>query len=213
MSRSAEAHKRGLPFCHPLAGDLQSSKAAQFVADTYPARERRHRLVVDAGCGQGRNTTFLLENGFRVVGLDISPRNLDVVRESPAAAKAAKMFVSHIVDLAGERIPVDDATVDAVLDVWVLGSVILQHDGRPGAKQYLTEIHRILKPDGILVSEFETLKPRRSSEGLHTYFGNLVQGLFSVVIWEPTSADYALHFEGPVRRSSGPALFVVASKE
>ena len=104
------------------------------MADTYPMRKHRHRLVVDAGCGEGRNTAFLLEKGFRVVGLDISQRNLDLVRESPTVAKAAGMFASHVVDLAEERIPVEDAAVDAVLDVWVLGPVILQHDGRPGAK-------------------------------------------------------------------------------
>jgi len=213
VSKSADVHERGLPYCHPLADDLAPSKAAQFVADAYRAVERRDRVVVDAGCGEGRDATFLLDKGFRVVGLDISHRNLEIVRRSPAVARAPGRFVSHVVDLAEERIPLDDTAVDAVLDVWVLGSVILRHDGRSGAKHYLAEVHRILKPDGILASEFETLKPRRSSEGLQIYFRNLVQGFFSAVVSEPTSGDYALHFEGPVRGKLGPALFVVASKE
>lgn len=123
ISKSAQIHRTNLPYCHPLAGDFPPSKVARFVVEKYPPGERCHRLVVDAGCGEGRDTASLLEKGFRVVALDASERNLEVVHKHPAVSKAADRFRSHIVDLVGERMPVMDGMADVVLDVWVLGSV------------------------------------------------------------------------------------------
>ena len=212
MSKSAEVHRFGLPYNHPMVGSLPASKAAEYVAQTCKARERRQRLVVDAGCGAGRNTVFLLEKGFRVVALDVSERNLGTVRRMAGAARAVGKLKTHALDLVEDRIPVEDGKAYAVLDVWVLGSVILRHDGRAGAKKYLKEVHRILKPGGLFVCEFETLKPRRCSKDLKAYCSNLVKGCFTVVSWEAMRADYAQHFEGRVRARPGPALFVVAQK-
>jgi len=184
------------------------------VVENYSERERRRRTVVDAGCGEGRDTIFLLEKGFRVFALDASPRNISIVLQNPVVAKAPpEMFRSYVVDLVAEKVPIKDATADAVLDVWVLGSVILRHDGRSGAKQYLGEAHRILKPGGLFVSEFETIKPRRSSDKLKVYFANLVKGRFSVVVSEAIRADYPLYQEIPSQRKLWPALFVVACRE
>jgi ubiquinone/menaquinone biosynthesis C-methylase UbiE len=161
-----------------------------------------------------------------VVALDASPSNLQTVSQKVSEAQLpSERLTCHVVDLV-EGIPLEDATADAVLDVWVLGSVILTHDGRAGAQRYLTEAHRVLKAGGIFVCEFETFRPRRSADKLRRYFADLVKGYFSIVQSEAINADYAPYLEFPLYRKvpvigkivqkivqkSKPAIFVVARK-
>lgn len=213
MSKSAEIYKEDLPYNHPFARDYPPSKAARSVAEAFPKREHGQRIIVDAGCGEGRNTLSLLDEGFHVVAIDASERNLGIVSQKVAEARiAADMFAHHVADLVGD-IPIESATADVVLDVWVLGSVILPYDGRTGAKQYLAEVHRILKPGGLFVSEFETLKPRRSSDELRKYLANLVKGYFSITASEAIDTDYSFYLDVPYRGKVRPALFAVARKQ
>lgn len=182
------------------------------MAKTFPKGDHGQRTIVDAGCGEGRDTLFLLREGFHVIAVDASERNLRVLSRKVAEARVPPGTLEyHVADLV-ERIPVGDATADAVLDVWVLGSVILRHDGRKGARRYLAEAHRVLKPGGLFVSEFETLVPRCPSDKLKAYFAKLVREYFSVIASEAVNADYALYLSGPRRVRVNPALFVVARK-
>ncbi len=227
MSKSAEIHKQSLPYCHPVGRNLPPSKAARFIADLWPQQQRSQRRVVDAGCGEGRDSLLLLQAGLCVVALDASPRNLQAVSQKVSEAQfPSDRFTCHVVDLV-EGIPLEDATADAVLDVWVLGSVILTHDGQAGAQRYLAEAHRILKPGGLFVCEFETFRPRRSGDKLRDYFANLVNGYFSIVQSEAIKADYLPYLKFPccekipvvqrivrkILHKSNAAIFVVARKE
>jgi len=108
----------------------------------------------------GRNNRRQTEERVDVSHLDASPRNLEVVAQEVSKAKAPRdRLVCHAVDLV-QRIPLEGSSVDAVLDVWVLGSAILFHDGRAGAERYLAEVHRILKPDGVFACEFVDVRFR-----------------------------------------------------
>jgi len=171
-------------------------------------------MVVDAGCGEGRDTLFLLSEGYRVVALDVCQRNLEVVRQkTKRAGMFSDTFACCVADLA-EAIPLESHAVDVVLDVWVLGSVILSLDGRDGANRFLAEAYRVLKPGGLFLSQFETLRPRRSADRLSIYFANLTKSRFSIATSEPIEADYPSYFDVPVvTRTRWPALFVVARKE
>ena len=109
----------------------------------------------------------------------------------------------------------------------MLGSVIVTHDGRVGARRYLAEAHRSLKPGGIFVCQFETFRPRRSGDLLSEYFGSLVKGYFSVVQLETIAAEYAPYLRLPLLEKApglggiarklvqkhDSALFIVAGRE
>jgi len=213
VSKCAQVHREGLPFCHPVVGDPAPSEAARFVADELLPQTSRHPTVVDLGCGEGRDTVFLAREGCRVLAVDISERSLGVVTGKLEGLEQAPEACHCIVADLVEGIPAENAMADAVLDVWVLGSVIIPHDGRQGARRYLAEVHRILKPGGLLVAQFETLKPRRSAEQLRGYVSRLLGKRFSVMRSVAMSADYREYVETPRPVGAIPALFVVAARE
>jgi SAM-dependent methyltransferase len=102
---------------------------------------RRHLptqgIVVDAGCGTGKWVAHLHRLGYRIIGLDLSPDALAAARRDAPGAGLA------LADT--QRAPIRDGAVDAVLSLGVV-----EHDERgPGAG--LRELHRILKPGGLLV--------------------------------------------------------------
>jgi len=202
-----------LPFCHPIVEDLPPSKAARFIAKALPHGVKR-RIIIDAGCGEGRDTLFLLDKGFPVIALEISRKNLYKLSNKAKDARIPSERLHCLnVDLVGS-IPFKDATIEAVSDVWVLGSVILPHDGVTGARKYLGEIYRILKPGGLFVSECETIKPRRSQRDLSKYLSKLLDGYFKIIKSRATTADYYHFLKVPIshRTRTQPALFVVAQK-
>jgi SAM-dependent methyltransferase len=97
----------------------------------------RDGVIVDAGCGTGKWVAHFARLGYRMVGLDLSLDALGVARRSaPGAALAAADT---------QRAPLRDRSVDAVLSLGVV-----EHDER-GPLAGLRELHRILKPGGLLV--------------------------------------------------------------
>jgi ubiquinone/menaquinone biosynthesis C-methylase UbiE len=101
-------------------------------------------VVVDAGCGTGRQLLDLLERSARVVGVDHSEASLDIARERVRVDLRGRLQL-----LAGDvrSLPLENETADRVLC-----SEVIQHvPGNEGRRQALKELHRILRPGGILV--------------------------------------------------------------
>jgi ubiquinone/menaquinone biosynthesis C-methylase UbiE len=92
--------------------------------------------VLDAGCGTGRHTAFLAENGHDVFGIDSSAEMLAV-----AAAKVPTAGF-ELADL--ERIPCPDDSFDAA----VCG-LVLSHARNIGPA--VVELARVVRPGGRLV--------------------------------------------------------------
>ena len=90
-------------------------------------------VVVDAGCGEGYYACRIAQDGFRVLGIDLSKNG---VRHAAKAASRANtealLAVAGIFDL-----PVRDGAADAVVSLFA-----------PVCEQ---EFLRVLKPGGILV--------------------------------------------------------------
>jgi SAM-dependent methyltransferase len=95
--------------------------------------------VLDAGCGPGLYAAELVGRGARVVGFDASP---EMVRLASERLDQAATFRTH--DLGRPLDWLDDGSFDAAL----LALVIHHVDDRLGA---LRELHRVLRPGGVLV--------------------------------------------------------------
>jgi SAM-dependent methyltransferase len=95
------------------------------------------RRVLDAGCGAGRASEWLVEQGAEVVGIDASPEMLRRARERvPAASFALADFSEPL------------AFENGSFDVAVAGLVM--HYLRDWVPT-LRELYRVLRPGGIFV--------------------------------------------------------------
>jgi SAM-dependent methyltransferase len=92
------------------------------------------RRVLEAMCGSGETTGYLLGRGARVTGLDISEREIESFRRRwPACdALAGSIFASGL----------ETESFDCVV---VIGGL---HHLHPRVHDALGEIHRVLKPGG-----------------------------------------------------------------
>ena len=106
--------------------------------------DRRPR-VLDAGCGGGRNLTYLLRRGFTCFGID----------RDPAAIEQLRAFAGQLApDLppqnfrAGEldQLPWDAGSMDAV----VCSAVLHFAEDLAHFDRMIAELWRVLAPDGML---------------------------------------------------------------
>ena len=105
------------------------------------------RKVLDAGCGEGRNTRLLARAGAQVVGVDISPKMLSHARlqeeQEPLGIRYEEVSFS---DLG----PFGDDSFDAVVSFMAL----MDGTDYEGA---LSEFFRVMRPGGVLA--FNILHP------------------------------------------------------
>lgn len=108
-------------------------------------REERGRVnVLDVGCGVGGNSVPLAAGGFIVEGIDASPSAIARARERRPAALA------HLLDYQQcdvTAIPAPASAYDVVIDVRCLECLTDE-----ACASALAEIHRVMKPGGMLLS-------------------------------------------------------------
>ncbi len=104
-------------------------------------KSRRVHTVIDAGCGDGRNSFFLEQNGFFTMGADISKSALNLARQRAEAGSHTKLIFCEE-DLCSMKIA---GPVDAILCADCLGQI-------QNTSQVISEFHRLLVPGGLLVT-------------------------------------------------------------
>ncbi|MFA4946740.1 MAG: class I SAM-dependent methyltransferase [Candidatus Micrarchaeia archaeon] len=104
-------------------------------------REKTNR-VLDLGCGSGRNLLPLVEAGFQVTGTDNSSALLEFTRKRlEERGLNAELKESDCY----ERFPFKDGYFDAVVSIQVI-----HHNTHDKIKHCISEIERVLKPNGII---------------------------------------------------------------
>lgn len=114
---------------------LNQKYRARFIYDPmFEGLDLSGMKVLEAMCGSGQTTEYLLDRKALVTGLDISPESINAFRERwpDCAAICASMLDSGL----------ESESFDCVV---VVGGL---HHLHPHLGQALAEIHRILKPGG-----------------------------------------------------------------
>lgn len=99
-----------------------------------PAQPSR---ILDYGCGWGLNSVQMAERGHSVMGIDLSSNEIDLCRliwDSPDGVEFEHRGIRDI----------EDASFDAVLS-----SQVIEHVHNAG--NYLSQINRVLRQDGLLI--------------------------------------------------------------
>ncbi|WP_395365430.1 class I SAM-dependent methyltransferase [Streptomyces sp. YH02] len=94
------------------------------------------RTLLDLACGTGLVTERLTRPGLRVYGADAAHAMLRV---------AADRAPGRVVRADARRLPLPDASLDAVSAVWLLHLV-------PFATEIVAEAARVLRPGGVLIA-------------------------------------------------------------
>ena len=113
--------------------------------------------VLDVGCGTGRTTIPLYEQGYEVVGVDITPAMIDTAR---SIASQQGLAINYEVGDA-THLPYPNASFDHALfsfNGWA------QIPGRVNRAAALSEIYRVLRPGGhyIFTTHTRTFKLTRA---------------------------------------------------
>lgn len=99
---------------------------------------RRNDRILDLGCGSGRDLRYFAQRGFRVIGIDYSPRLVELARGYSKQPVVLGDFAS---------LPFEDNSFDAV---WSIGSLL--HVPRSSISSVLSEVRRVLKDNAVLLT-------------------------------------------------------------
>jgi len=99
-------------------------------------------VVLDIGCGAGRDAIFAAQCGFEVFGVDLSPQAIAIARKQ---AQAAGVKVEWQVGSA-TQLPIPDTAIDLASDRGCLHHIPVAE--RPS---YFAEVARVLKVNGRLL--------------------------------------------------------------
>ncbi len=128
--------------------------------------------VLDAGCGGGRNSEYLMRSGAEVFGVDAESGQVDRVR-ALAAEVAPNLPPANFSAARLTELPFPDAYFGAVICNAVL------HFAKDAAEfdAALTEIWRVLKPGGVFFSRLaSTIGVESRVTNLHDRWYRLPDG-------------------------------------
>ncbi|HXQ36362.1 MAG TPA: class I SAM-dependent methyltransferase [Anaerolineales bacterium] len=147
--------------------------------DPPPIRKIRQQIiplaegqVLEIGAGSGAN--FPHYDPTKVSRLYALEPNPGMIRLAQRQQRRSKLDIEYL-DLPGERIPLEDNTVDTVVSTFTLCTI-------SGIADAIQGIARILKPDGKLIFFELGLSPdpevQRRQRQLEPLFHSLFQGLY-----------------------------------
>ena len=129
-----------------------AAKQAYYDAGAFlPALARRYfaqfgdaRRILDVGCGTGEFARYRPSPEIEIDGVDVDPRAVERARRFERAVE---------LNVDSEPLPYEDHSFDAAL-----AKDILEHVQDPG--RLAREIHRVLRPGGVLVASVVMARPR-----------------------------------------------------
>jgi SAM-dependent methyltransferase len=124
--------------------------------------------ALDIGTGPGHDAVFLIQQGFNVIGIDISPTAVILARENASNAGLFGFFQEGDI----RQIPVEDHFVDFVYDRGCFH--VLETQDRPKAVE---EIGRVLRKRGLFMLRVFSEK-EQPGDGPHRFTRKELEDLF-----------------------------------
>lgn len=132
-------------------------------------KKKGYSKVLDLGCGTGRHSLFLANNGFFVYAIDISKTGIEILKRN-AKKQGLKNISYKLHNIT--KIPYPNNFFDALICVFAMG-----HGTLSDAKKTINEIYRVLKPKGMVVTEFMSIKDKTYGKGKkiekNTFIGSM----------------------------------------
>lgn len=124
-------------------GKYPGESLIQFIARNFYKKVRKNLFLLEIGCGPGANIWYMAREGFQVTGIDGSKTAIDIAKERLHKEDLqANLVVGDIV-----KLPFDENSFDGVVD-----NECLYANNETNTVLILSEINRVLKPDGLFYS-------------------------------------------------------------
>jgi SAM-dependent methyltransferase len=148
------------------------SQFGVFVHNEFPSA----KLIVDVGCGSGRDTFFFAQHGHRTIGVDASEAAVSSCRERAGKVENIRFlhmtvgdqqFVSALTEEAGE---VPSSTV-------FYARFFIHAISEREQSSFLRHAASFLPKGGVLAVEFRTLRDREQSKVTPAHYRRFVDPL------------------------------------
>lgn len=130
----------------PETYDFSRSQPSACVCNFCGHHVEEGGVVLDLGCGGGRNAHYLAERGYKVYGVDIAAAAVDLCRRRFARFGLPGTFEQGTFD----RIPFPDDFFSAVVCV-----AAFDHATFDTAQAAIAEVRRVLAPGGMILLTFD----------------------------------------------------------
>jgi len=139
-------------------GEVQSDVLPTVRVATDVFKKYGCKSVMDLGCGTGRHTIYLAQQGFKVYATDISETGLEITK-----LKAEKLNLDNIEFKKHDMrdITFETNSFDGVLCVWTTG-----HGSLEDSRRNVSEIYRVLKPNGVVVIDYVSKDDENYGKGV-----------------------------------------------
>lgn len=173
----------------------------QFTLAAVAAMVEPSAIVGDLGCGTGETTARLAPFVSRVIGIDASAEMLQAASRRVAGTSNVDLRRGEL-----ESLPIDDARLDIALV-----TLVLHHVADPAAA--LTEVARVLKPNGrlVLVDMLPHDRDAYRQQMGHVWLG-FAEEQITAWLSDAGFSDLRLVPLAPDPRAKGPGLFVATGR-
>lgn len=102
----------------------------------------RHGVVLDLGCGEGRNSLYLSQVGYNIIGLDLSFKAARVMKNNFFEEELKGLVLTG----DARSLPLASESVDGIL-----AHHLFDHLDRKSFFKAAEEAFRVLKPEGVML--------------------------------------------------------------
>jgi SAM-dependent methyltransferase len=141
-SRTRESYDElAATYTERIFSELAGKPLDRHLLNRFAEDVRGHGLVADLGCGPGHVARYLHDQGVRMLGIDLSPRMIDLARQRSPDIEF------RVGDMRTLDLP------DGAL-AGIVAFYSLIHIGEPEMGATLRELRRVLAPGGLLLVAF-----------------------------------------------------------
>ncbi|MFH1456116.1 MAG: class I SAM-dependent methyltransferase [archaeon] len=151
-------------------GEIFSNPQPKIIKVSKLFKKKGYIRILDLGCGTGRHSLYLAQQGFLVYATDISKTGIEILKKN-AKTKNLKNIQYKIHDMT--QIPYKNEFFDAIICVFAIGHGLLSD-----AKKTIDEMFRVLKPKGMIILEFMSVNDKTYGKGReiekNTFIGSMI---------------------------------------
>lgn len=152
---------------------LLPSQFAAFVAGEL----QRPSIVIDIGCGTGRDTFFFADHGHVAIGVDASEAAIEQCRSHAWQKQASCSFIASTIDSRGLLEEIEQKLQGVEMTRIIYSRFFLHAIDEQNEEHFLSLSERLVRGNGIIAVEFRTIRDRQLSKVTPEHYRRFINPL------------------------------------